>query len=107
MYHDEQCVVVTVSLYRNHVQKVSAFFSFGPQTVFGTAEESHLTRFHGFLVGFLVHESQHQYFLRIVILDNGRNQAIHFFKIQFHNLTLYNIVSLNSYLRTAIPSLQR
>ena len=90
VYHDEQGVVVAVCLNGYHVQEVAALFTFGPQAVFRTAEESHLSRFHGLLVGFLVHEAQHQHFLCVVILDDGRNQAIHFLEIQFHN-SLFNI----------------
>lgn len=78
---DQQCVVVAVSCDGDYLQGVSAGFTFHPDTVFRSAEECHFTGRFCFFVSFFVHKAQHQYLVCVVVLNDGGNQAAHFFKI--------------------------
>ena len=66
------------------MQEVTALLAFRPELLARTTIESHLPRFQGFLIGLLVHESQHQDRLGIGILHDGRYQSVHFVKIKHH-----------------------
>ena len=81
---DKQGVVVAVGENLHHVEEVAAFFALGPQLVARAAIECHQLGVQRLLVGFLVHEAQHQHFLCHRILDDGRDEAVHFLKIQIH-----------------------
>ena len=85
-YLNQQGIIVAVGLDGFDVQEISAFFSLGPQALLGTAVKSHLSAFYRFLIGFFVHESQHEYFLGMYVLDDGGNQSSHFVEIKFHRL---------------------
>ena len=80
----QEGIVVAVYLNAYQIEKVSRGLALGPKTVARTAPESNLLGLDGFIVCFLVHESQHQDILGYGVLDDGRNKSAHFFKIYFH-----------------------
>ena len=78
---DQDRIVIAIHHHTYHLQGITAGFPFHPQTILGAAEESHLSGFSCFLIGFFIHKAQHQYFVGIVILNDCRDKPAHFFKI--------------------------
>ena len=87
VHSHQQRVVVAVILYAHKVEIVARRFALGPQLVAAAAPERHLSGADGLLVGFLVHKAEHQDVLCRVVLDYGRNQSAHLFKVYCHSLT--------------------
>jgi hypothetical protein len=57
---------------------------FGPKSVFASGEKSHHTRFLGFGQSLLIHVALHQNFTSQGILNDGRDETVHFREIDFH-----------------------
>ena len=73
---NQQRVTIAIGLDILQNQEITAFFTFGPQPVFRTAEKSDFSEFAAFIQGLLVHKPQHQHFTRLRVLNNRRDQAI-------------------------------
>src|SRR5262249_43945200 len=65
-------------------QAVARRLALEPQLVAGAAEEGGVSGLDGLAKRLLVHEADHQDALRGVVLNNRRDQAVHFLEIQIH-----------------------
>ena len=74
-------VVVAVGEHLAHRQPVARRLAFQPQRLAAAAVEGGESRVQGSLKGFVVHEAQHQYFTRFVVLRDGGYQAVQFREI--------------------------
>ena len=85
---DEQRVVVTVVENLNDTEHIARGLALGPKAIACAAPEGHKTCLDGLVVGFLVHEAKHEDLAGHSILDNGRNEALQLFEIDFHSFIL-------------------
>src|SRR5690348_15305367 len=69
-------VFVAVDQHVTNGEPVAGGLALRPQLVARAAEEGHVAGAPGDVPGILVHEADHQYFARLVVLDHRRNQAI-------------------------------
>ena len=110
-HFDEQGVAVAIFAYFFHPQEVAGGFAFGPEAVFAATEKRDFAFPAGLLQRFGIHVAQHKDVQRVGVLDDNRNQAASFFKIQSHlnvrfsvktvlisssNLILSNLIKLSS-----------
>ena len=72
----QQRVAIAVDLHADEVEEVSARFAFRPETLACATPECHMPRLYRFVVGFLVHEAQHEYVARCGVLNDGRYQTV-------------------------------
>ncbi len=56
----QQSILVAIQQHINELQVVARRFAFGPEPLFGAAEEGNPLFAQGFVVSFLVHETQHE-----------------------------------------------
>jgi hypothetical protein len=81
LHSDKKRVPVTVGADRKHLQPISGTLTLRPEFIARAAEEGHVSALERSLEGFLVHEAQHQNFAGRIVLDNCRDQPLHFLKI--------------------------
>jgi hypothetical protein len=80
----EYRVAIAINANFFHVQYMAARLALLPQFIARPAEENRLLYTLGLSQSLLVHESQHQDLASGVILHDGRNQPVMFFKRDFH-----------------------
>ena len=81
---NQERVLVAILQDIDNLEEITTRLALGPELLPGAAIESNLAGLYRFLIGFFVHEAQHQDFARVVVLYDGGNKAAHFLKIQFH-----------------------
>ena len=83
---DEERVVIAVFLDADEMEVIARRLTLGPQTFSRPAPEGDELRLYRLLIGFLVHEAQHQHLRGHCILYDGRHKSAHLLKIYIHSL---------------------
>jgi hypothetical protein len=79
----QQGVAVTVGVGRDDLQTVPRTFSLHPKLLARAAEEGYVAFLDRLLQGLAIHKSHHQDCAIARILDDCRDEATHFFEIEF------------------------
>src|SRR6266404_4564879 len=85
---NQQRVPVTIGRCRNNPQTIPRSLTFCPKLIPSAAIESHISNRKRLLPRFAVHESQHENLPIARVLNNRRNQSLHFVEVNVHRSPL-------------------
>ena len=81
---DEQGIGVAVDAHVEHLEDVSARFTFFPKSIARTGKKYNLARPLRLRECHVVHEAEHEHVARSSILDDGGDEPAGFFEVELH-----------------------
>jgi hypothetical protein len=84
LHLDEKCIPITIGADRKNFQPISGSLALSPKLIASPAEKCDVPARQRARKGLLIHETQHQHLLAVLVLNNGRHQSLHLFEIDLY-----------------------